>query len=1070
MKTFGTALLALALTAATAFSSDAFFPRYPVLSPDGTTVVFSFQGDLWRVSSDGGTAVRLTAHPAYDAHPVFSPDGAKIAFSSDRYGDDDVFVIPAGGGTPQRLTYASTRDIPRAWSADGTSVLFTSRRLFDYPMGNQVWSVPAGGGTPERLADTFADEVAVSPDGSTYLLAVGRVKFGRRHYRGSYQRDLWLYTPGEDPLQLTTHRGYDTNPLFGPDGKTLYWISDADSSMTANLWRMNADGSNKAQVTHFVDSDVRSAGISSATGRIVLEDGTGLYLLDPSEGGEPRALTIEVADDQITNPVSVKQFSGEADEIEVSDDGEEFALVVHGDIVLVNVELGGRAAAPVPSPWRDNEVSWKPGGADTLLFVTDRYGARAICLLISDDPEESNLRLAKHHKIVRLTDGGEECFQAKWSPKGDRIAYIRGKGDLHVMDADGTNDRVLFNHWSTPEFSWSPDGRWIAFSREDRNYNSDIWIIPAEGGEAVNISQHPDDDMGPVWSADGRMIAWSTRRFSNQYDGYFLYLTRADDERTKEEWEIWEKTRDKKKKKNDEKSEEEEEEKKGEEAEEDTFRVRIDFEDIHLRGRRATNLPADEFVIGIHPKGDRIAFIGTVEGKRDLFSVNRFGEDLKAITTGGTKPEAAHLGPEGKKIYFLKGGRPAYVPLDGGSVETTSFKATLAIDKTKERLQVFDEGWRNLGEWFYDPNLHGADWPKVRETYRGWVERVSHDRDFADIMNLMLGELGASHMGYYPDRGNNGSAGPDGYLGLEFTPDYEGEGLRIARVLPHGPADKEASRLQPGDILLAVEGQPVSRSENLFRALEHRAGDPTLVRYRRDGEELELELVPVTWSGLRQLAYDLMVRSKRRTVEEATGGEVGYVHIQGMGWTEVELFERDLYAAADDKDALIIDVRNNGGGWTTDMLLTILTQPVHAYTIGRDGEIGYPQPRYPLYRWEKPIAVICNEGSYSNAEIFSHAIQTIGRGPLVGAETGGNVISTGGWTTLDGGWIRLPFRGWYVFGTRLDQEGVGAVPDYIVPLGPPEMIRHDDPQLDKAVELMKAAAEQWRASYNPTGD
>jgi tricorn protease len=346
------------------------------------------------------------------------------------------------------------------------------------------------------------------------------------------------------------------------------------------------------------------------------------------------------------------------------------------------------------------------------------------------------------------------------------------------------------------------------------------------------------------------------------------------------------------------------------------------------------------------------------------------------------------------------------------------------------------------------------------------ADAVDHDADFADVMNIMLGSLNASHMGYFP--GGRGDRSPAGWLGLEFDSAHRGEGLRIARVVPHGPADQVAVGLQPGDVILAVDDVPVGREANFFAPVMSAGGDPVLLTTRRGRQEREVEVKPVVWGQIRQRIYEADVKAMRSRVDELSGGRVGYIHIQGMGRPQVELFERDLYAAAVAKEALIIDVRWNGGGWTTDLLMTILTQPVHAYTIPRGGPIGYPDPeRLPLQRWNRPIAVICDENSYSNAEIFSHAIQTIGRGPIVGQPTGGNVISTSGWTALDGGWIRLPMRGWYVWGdardpgrNNLNQEHGGCVPDFLVERGPAELLAGMDPQLEKAVHLMLDAADE----------
>ncbi|PID79025.1 hypothetical protein CSA17_03840 [bacterium DOLJORAL78_65_58] len=1062
----------------TAGAAEVFMPRTPALSPDGRTVVFSFQGDLWSVASTGGQARRLTAHEAYDHSPVFSPDGRTLAFASNRFGDDDIYLMPVEGGTPRRLTYAATHEKPGAFSPDGRTLYFAARRLFDFPMGNQIHSIPVTGGTAMRLAPFFGDEVSTT-DGRTFIIAQGRVKPHRLYYRGSYQRELWSWRAGEDPVRLTDNRGYDTSPMVAADGR-IFWIADQNAQKLPNIFVMNADGGDGRPVTDFQENGVRAAGLGDGGRTLVIERGIGLELVDTASG-RARPLEIQVADDQLDNPIVMENKSAGADELAVSSDGEEYALIIDGEIVLVNKELGGRATVAIPGPWNERSLSFRPGSADSLLFVTDRFGEDEVCLLVSADKNESLLRLAREYEIVRLTKDRGPATNPRFSPDGTRILYTVGQADLHVMKTDGSDDRQLMDHWLLSDYAWSPDGNWVAVSAFNGDFNSDIFILPAEGGEAVNVTMHPDYDDDPVWSADGSMLAWSTSRHSaspaeRDFDVYFLYLTRALDERTDEQWKIWEKNRDKKK--DTPKKEEEESDLEIPEIydvtpeKESAFTVAIDFEDIHLRARHLTRLAGRERPVAIDPRGDRIYFLATLDGKRDLFSLNRFGEERENVTTGGADPVAISLDAEGKNFSFLKDGRPSTVGAGGGKVESTDFEARLVVDRPALRYQVLDEAWRTLRDRFYDPAMHGVDWPALREKYGAWARRVGHDRDFTDVVNFMLGEINASHMGYYPRWEKIGQYGTDGWLGLAFDATAErATGLKIARVLEGGPCDKVEARLLPGDILLTVDGRPVGRDQNLFAALETRADVPTWVRVERDGDTLEFQVVPVGFGKIWDLNYTAMEKKRRARVDELSDGRVGYVHIQGMGYRNVQRFEQNLFAAADGKEALVIDVRNNGGGWTTDLLLTILTQPVHAYTIPRNGPVGYPQPeRQPFYRWSKPIVVLCNEGSYSNAEIFSHAIKTIGRGPVVGMETGGNVISTSGFSNRYNGYTRLPFRGWYVWGDQQhpernnkNQEGVheltGCLPDYKVPLTLVDVGRDRDPQLVKAVQLMLEAAD-----------
>ncbi|HOX24830.1 MAG TPA: S41 family peptidase [Candidatus Krumholzibacteria bacterium] len=1069
--------------AATATAESAFFPRRPAISPDGQTVVFTCQGDLWRVPAAGGRAERLTANPAYDQEPVFSPDGARLAFASDREGDADVYVMPAAGGRPERLTFAPSADLPQDFSADGREVYFASARPWRYPVRAQIQRVPVGGGTPLRLCDLFADEVAVHPDGRL-LLAVGDRTFGRVGYRGTYQADLWLYEPGRAPVRVTDGAGYDTDPMWGPDG-SIYWRAEDDETGAFNLWRRDADGASRRRLTDFREEGVRNARASRDGSRIVCEADDGLFILETATG-ELRALAIEVAADEIAKPAVQTDVTADADELAIADGGDEIAMVVRGEIVLVNRQIEGRAAVAVPSPWRERHVAFRPGSADTLVFVSDRerdgdVPYDRIGLLVSDDPESALLRTARRLRIVWLTPPGVVCSRPVWSPDGERIAYRHGPGTLAVIDADGGGRTVVYEGWDDPEFAWSPDSRWLAYAAAGGpDFNTDVWLVPAAGGRAVNVSQHPDVDSGPVWNESGSLLAWTSRRYGNQDDVVFCYLTRADHERSKEEWQIWEKTRDDGKEKAagkkgrgkrdpDDDDRDRDERKEARKVEP----IRIDLEDIHLRIRRLTDLPGDERAIASHPQGDRIVFSAEIGEQRDLYTVDRFGEDRQALTKGGAGDRAALLADDGETVWLLKEGRPARVPLEGGEVKTVSFRARLTTDRDGQRRQVVEEAWRRLRDGFYDPELHGIDWPAQRAKALRLAAGVDHDADFADVMNIMLRSLNASHMGYYP--GGRGERGAAAWLGVELDPGHEGEDLRISRVVPGGPADLAEVGLAAGDVLLRVDGTPVGRTANLYAPIVAAGGDPVRVAYRRGDEEREVTLRPVAWGQLRQAIYEADVKANRAKVEEMSDGTVGYIHIQGMGQREVELFERDLYAAASGKDALVIDVRWNGGGWTTDLLLTMLTQPVHAYTIPRGGEAGYPDSeRLPLQRWNKPIAVVCDESSYSNAEIFSHAVKTIGRGPVVGQTTGGNVISTGGWTTLDGAHVRLPFRGWYVWGDAREpgrndtnQEHGGCVPDHLVPLGPPEVLANVDPQLAKAVELMRAAAAAVRREPAP---
>jgi len=1010
------------------------FARTPAPSPDGREIAFSYQGDLWKVSIEGGRAQRLTVHEAYDWKPVWSPDGSEIAFSSARWGNDDVFVVPAEGGEPERLTFFSSNDEVTDWTPDGKGIVFSSRRNFYYHRMPITYVVPRRGGTPKSLLREYGKDAKVSPNGRWIVFSRGPAWWYRKHYRGSSNPDIWLYDRKQHTFRrLTDHPGYDFYPMWSPDSKWIYWVTDVDG--TFNIWRMDLEGKRRTQLTFHKEDGVRAPSISRDGSVIAYERGADLYVVRTA-GGKPRRLQVFAPTDPKVNLVETKTFTSKATEMAVSPDGQEIAFVVRGEI-FVMPEKGGKARRVTNSPARDFQISWSPTG-DTLVFVSDRNGNQDVFLAFSADTSQKSLSRTLRVRVVQLTDSPLNDFSPKFSPDGRRIAYIHYLGDLIVMDVDGGHKRKIVEGWDAPEFAWSPDGRWIAFSRNDNDFNQDVWIVPSNGGEAVNVSMHPDNDWAPVWSEDGRKLGFLSRRAGNNVDVWFVFLRKEDFEKTKEDWQEEEAAA---------------ETKKNRKKEKKSVEVRIDFQDIEKRVRRVTSLPGEETGLAISPDGKTFAFAANTDGKRDLFTIKWDGTELKRLTKNGSAPLFVHWTRDGKRLYYLSKGAIRSVGTKDGKTKSHNFKARMVIDHKAERLQKFDEAWQTLNHHFYDPHFHGCDWKAMWRKYRPLAAQAATIHDFNDVVSLMLGELNASHLGISgPARGPKVSTG---MLGLWFDESYTGKGLKVAAVLPKGPCDHERSRLKPGDILTAIDGTPVSWDVNIHKLLNDKVGEKVILSVRnRDGKQREVVVRPISQRRFTDLEYDRWVREKRALVDRLSRGRIGYVHIRGMSMPSVEQFEQELYSVAHDKEALIIDVRNNGGGWTTDYMLAILAPRAHAYTIPRGGGKGYPQTRLPMYWWSKPVVTMCNEYSFSNAEIFSHAIKTLKRGKVVGAPTGGLVISTGAISLIDGATFRVPFRGWYVAGTGVNMENHGCVPDVVVWDQPGDADQHRDRQLEKAVEVM----------------
>ena len=1013
------------------------FPRTPAPSPDGEQVAFSFQGDIWVVPTRGGEARRLTANPAYDYLPRWSPDGKRIAFSSDRYGNDDVFVLSLEGKGIIRLTYFSNND--RVWQfLPDETVLFSSRRNFYYHRLPLLYRASLKGGTPAEVMPEYADQGKISPDGRYLVFIKGRANIYRKHYRGSSNCDIFLYDFADKTFRkLTDFDGNDMFPVWSPDGKTIYFASEQDGTM--NLYRMNRDGSGKTQLTFFKDDGIRYVDISANGNIITFERGFDIYRYDVAQG-KAEKIELHLPLDYVANPIAYRTYTSHASEMAVSPDGKFVAFVVRGEVLVMDKD-GHFLNQLTETPFREGNIFWAPN-SDSLLYVSDESGNRDIYLVSSGDPRQKSLARTTRLKREKLIAGKEDEYAPRFSPDGKRIAFIRGKGDIVLFELKSRKTRTLVKGWSEPEFRWSPDSRYLAYAREDEEANSEVFVIDVESGTQWDISQHPDYDGAPRWSADGRRIAFVSARRGDNYDIWMAYLRLSDDEKTDAEWEEFFASE------------------KGKKNKPDSVRVVIDQpEKLYKRLRRVTALPGAERDFDWSPDGQFLVFSSNSSGKADLWKVKWNGKELKQLTHGGLAPRNIVWHGKNKQVYFLKkGGLLASASPTNGKVKTQSFSANLKIDIPGEQKQKFDEAWRTLAEYFYDPHFHGVDWKAMYRKYLPVATGVYNIRDFNSVVRLMLGELNASHLGIYPP--SEKKPVTSGMLALRYDWNYRGEGLKISEVIPNGPCQRIKEPVQVGEILLAVDGVPLSSTTNLYALLENRVNQPTelLLKGKKNGAEYRRTVVvrPVSYNRFMDLEYDRWREEKRELVHKLSHNRLGYIHIRAMGRQSLEQFEMELYAEAHGKDGLVIDVRNNGGGWTTDYLLNMLMIRDHAYTIPRDGKRGYPQTeRRPLYAWTKPIIVLCNEYSYSNAEIFSHAIKTLKRGKLVGKPTGGLVISTGSIELIDGSRFRVPFRGWYVITDGTNMENHGAVPDIIVEDHPGDTAAHIDRQLTRAVqELM----------------
>lgn len=1216
------ALWIAGLAPSAAASEPVLFADSTALSPDGSTLIFSWRGDIWRVASSGGAAERVTAHEASDTQPEVSPNGEDIAFVSDRTGHRQIFLVDPDGGEPRQITHHTEGHSIEGWYPDGESLLISASRDHFWRHAERFYRQPTSGEqAPELLFDGYGDDGSLSPDGRKLLFTREGTRWWRKGYHGPQASQIWMFdTTTDEFTKLTSHEHGERHPLWLPSGTAFLYTSQ--ESGTFNLWRRNlADGS-ATQLTSFEDDGVMFPCVSRDGSTVVFRRLADLYHLDLAAGGLPKKIGVTYDGDPWISD-TIRSTLSSASHVAFADDAREIAFVAGGDLWVMDTELR-EPVRITDTPEEERDPVFSPD-FNTILFVSDSGGQTDIWSATRAD-DDSYWWQQEEFRLERLTKDAHGETRLRFTPDG-RVAFIKGLGDLWLMDADGDDAERLIESWNAPSFDFSPDGEWVVYTVSDNDFNNDVWLRRTDGtGEPFNLSRHPDNEGAPAWSPDGKMIAFTGRRWEDETDIYYVYLQKESDEETARDRKLEKALKKMKGRKSDDKKKDDDEKSKAsadskkdattaksaaepkepaeverdaitgtwegslrgpaplppaglpfsvsldlgdentvsgtfdaegigsaavengtfdpaekrltctvtspqgaatieatvdgesmrgtwrlpiglageltatrqpakpappvaksgtasddktkaevakkdeEEEDDDTTKTRIDFDGLEDRIQRISIANAGESGLLWSPDSKKLAFRTSVNGRRGLYTVE-FPDKLSPKFVSGNTGSNARWLSEGNQIVWLQGGRPASMTA-GGKSTSYDFNAIHEADRAAQYVATFDQCWRTMRDRYYDERLGNKNWDAVGRKYRALAERCKTTGELTTVVNHMLGELNGSHLGFFV-RGGGGGSGPawresTAHLGVRFDPTHRGPGLLIADVIEDTPASREASRLEAGEIILAVDGTTVDPSLDLARVLNGRLDRDMELRVRgTDGEERTVDIRPTSYGSLRSRLYDTWVRANQEHVIEATDGKLGYLHIRGMNWPSFQKFQEELYKIGHGRDGLIIDVRENGGGFTTDHLLTCLTQPEHAITVPRGGGQGYPHDRRVYATWDKPILVLCNQNSFSNAEIFSHAVKTLGRGQVVGVKTAGGVISTGGTSIMGMGFLRLPFRGWYLLNDGEDMELNGCEPHHVVWPEPAELPAGKDRQLDKGIEVLLADVAEWKARKRP---
>ncbi len=1102
----------------------------PALSPDGKTLAFDYAGDIWIVPTDGGLARRLTQHPKKDVQPKFSPDGKEIAFISDRTGSNQIFILPADGSQlPRQVTFHTSGYTLHGWHPDGQQLVASGSRDHYWRHAERFFLISAKERKNETpLFDDYGTNGQLSLDGSKLLFTREGHQWWRKGYHGSQAAQVWIFDLKDHVFQPLLRKDFDCRwPLWRPDGKAIYYVGG--SVKNQNLIEYDLEKKQERPLTQMPDDAVVFPCLSRDGSTMVFRHRFDFYEFRPMLGNPPRKIDIYHAEDTAAEKINRRTLQA-ATQVAFSKDGLEVAFIAGGDLWVMDTEL--REPKPVTNtPEEERDPVFTPDG-DAIMFVSQMKGQCDLWKAARKDGKRYWWQ-NDQFELAQVTNDEEIESNLKWSPEGSRFAFIKGRGDLYIQEAKGDAPKKLFSSWSRCDYDWSPDGKWLVYAIDDHDFNRDIWIRPIDDSRPpFNLSRNPFNDGNPVWSPNGKMIAFIGNRDLRETDIFYVWLNPEDDEKSTRDRTI-EKALEKMKKgpmppdptragpvgTSPEPStdpgaprrrrpsdrfdpliddppqppppagQEAEKGKEGEAAKPPAKPavppVVINFDRLHERVRRLPTPQVSESGLFWSPDSKKLAFTATIDGKRGLYTID-LPDDPKAKLYSETVVSQPVWLKIGNQIVGHSAGLPTTLMARGpGAATATTLRFTClqTEDLPAKYLAVFDLAWQTMRDNFYDERLGNNDWNAIRAKYRTMAGRVPDADSLAVVVNMMLGELNGSHLGFSitggvprrptpavePEPATGQWVETTAHLGVRFDPSFEGPGLKIRDVLPEGPADQEKSKLAAGEVILKIDGTAVQPTMDLTQVLNgNLARDVVLTVKGSDDKERTVTIRPISYAAARNLLYRKWLKDNQEMADRLSGGKLGYLHISAMSMDTFFKFQDELFKIGHDKDGLIIDVRENGGGSTADHLLTALTQPVHALTIPRGGATpGYPQDRKIYASWNKPIVVLCNQNSFSNAEIFSHAVKTLKRGQLVGVPTAGGVISTGGTVIMDVGFIRLPFRGWYLINDGEDMELNGAVPHHVLWPEPEQMPKGKDIQLEKAVEVLQAEVKAWQDRPQP---
>ncbi len=1065
-----TTLLLLSISGSILAQETPMWIRRNSISPDGTTIAFSYKGDIFTVPVEGGDARQITSNNAYDTTPMWTADSKEIIFASNREGSKDIFKTSAKGGTPKRITDYPGNEEPLTVLPDGR-IIFIAYLQADaayggFPSGPQVYITAPEGGRPKLVSSMTIPGISVSNDGTVlYEDYKGYEDPLRKHHTSSVTRDIWVYKgaslsgdfkigPEGTFTKISSFKGEDRNPVFAADGDTFYYLSE-ENGKNINLFRSSLSApEKKTQLTFEEKNPVRFISVA-ANGTVAYSLNGEIYTI--KEGSSPQKVAITVRTDENESALRKINLSGNATDMAVSPDGKEIAIIIRGDVFVTSTEYNTtRRITNTPS--RERDLSFSKDGR-TIYYSAERNGHWGIWKTSLTDKKEKNFTYALKMKEELFSDQGQTCFIPKVSPDGKMVAFLRDRTELVVKPADGGETKSLIKgaNYSYADgdldFEWSPDSRYLlsSYQADGRWNNDDIALVEIKSGKITDLTLSGYSDIAFRWALGGKAMTWASDKdgyrshgsWGSEHDVYIMFFdgkAMTDFFRDKEDKAI-EDMLSKDKKKDD----EDKDEKKDSTEKKKVEKLKLDLEGRENRIFRLSRASGRYMDYYLTQDGSKLFYIAPLENGYGLCMMDLEDKSVNVVARGVTGSIIPSKDDRYLYIFSTYGGINR-ISVEGGSQKRISFSGDFEYKPKEEREYIFNHIWKQVKEKFYTEDLHGVDWNYYKENYSKFLPYINNDYDFASMLSEMLGELNGSHTGarYYA-----GSGEILAKLGAIYDYSYEGDGLKIKEILPDGPLNLADSEIKAGDVILAIDGNEIKAGKDWFRYLAGKAGKKTAVTVKKGHKKVELFLNPIPSED--DLLYKRWVRQREEMVKKLSGGKIGYVHIEGMDSGSF----RELYSKALGKyltcDALIVDTRHNGGGWLHDDLVTFLSGKEYNKFIPRGQYIGHE----PFNKWTKPSCVLIGEDNYSDASGFPYAYKAFGIGKLIGAPVPGTMTAVWWESQINSSIVfGIPQVGTWGNKDGRFLENFQIEPDVLVYNDPASELSGKDIQLETAVKEM----------------